>query len=444
MAGGTWIAQNKVRPGVYIRFKSAAASNMQAGDRGIVAICEPLSWGPIGQIIEVDPNTDLKALTGYDITDSHNRFLAEIFKGTNRTSAPKKVLLWRPSATSSAAATVTTGNLTATAQYAGAFGNNISIIITLNTSGTDYTVSTVVDGNVEDIQVGATVADLEDNGWVKFTGSGALAATTGAALTGGADGTVASAAHTAFLTALEAQKFDIVCYDGTDSTTMAAYINFIKRIADENGQYAQLVCANATTPDSRFVINVVSGVTLDDGTNLTADQVTWWVSGAQAGAQYNESLTYASYPGAAFVNPAKTNSQILTAISSGQLVLNSEDGVVKIETDIDSLTTYSDDIGKVFRKNRVMRLCNQIANDIYATFSQSFVGVVNNDAMGRSRFKAVIVSYLTGIQANRGIQNFSGNDVEVLPGDDIDSVVVNLAIQPVDAIEKIYVTIEVR
>ena len=443
MAGGTWTSQNKVRPGVYIRFKSAAASTMQAGDRGVVAICEPLSWGPVGAINAVDPDTDLKALTGYDITDEHNRFLVEIFKGSNRTASPNRVLLYRPAASSSAAAAVTTGNLTATAKYPGAHGNDITILITANAGSDDFTVATVVSGNVEDTQVGATVADLNDNGWVEFSGSGALAATTGAALTGGADGTVQAATYSTFLSALEAYKFDILCYDGDTATVITAYINFIKRIAEENGQYAQLVVANATNPDSRFVINLVSGVVLDDGTTLSAKQATWWVAGAQAGALYNESLTYASYPGAVSVTPAKTNAEITAAIAAGDLVLNSDDGTVKIETDINSLITYTEDIGSVFRKNRVMRLCNQIANDIYATFSRSFVGVVNNDAMGRSRFKAIIVSYLTGIQANRGIQNFSGDDVEVLQGESIDSVVVNLAITPVDSIEKIYLTIEV-
>ena len=224
---------------------------------------------------------------------------------------------------------------------------------------------------------------------------------------------------------------------------MSAFIAFIKRIAEENGQYAQLVVANATAPDSRFVINVVSGVILDDGTTLTPAQTTWWVAGIQAGAKYNESLTYAAYPNAVAVSPVKTNSEIITALGEGAFVLNSDDGTVRVETDINSLITYTSDIGKVFRKNRVMRLCNQIANDIYAQFSANFIGIVNNNEIGRSRFKSVIVGYLLSIQANQGIQNFDADDVEVLPGEEIDAVVINLAITPVDSIEKIYLTIEV-
>ena len=59
-------------------------------------------------------------------------------------------------------------------------------------------------------------------------------------------------------------------------------------------------------------------------------------------------------------------------------------------------------------------------------------------------FKAAIVGYLLDIQANNGIQNFIADDVEVLPGTDIDAIVVNIVIQAVDSIEKIYMTIEVN
>ena len=47
------------------------------------------------------------------------------------------------------------------------------------------------------------------------------------------------------------------------------------------------------------------------------------------------------------------------------------------------------------------------------------------------------------MQANGGIQNFVADDVEVLAGESIDSVLLNIAIQPVDSIEKIYMSVTV-
>lgn len=276
MAGGNWTGvQNKVRPGVYIRFTSDRGLGLVVSDRGTVTICEPMSWGPVGQVMTVAAGDDMTPYCGYDITAPQAQFINEIFKGSNRTAAPNALLLYRPTASGSAQATATTGALTATALYPGVRGNDISIVITdvVDEEGT-FTVSTVVDGVIVDEQAGANVSDLVANDWVTWSGDGALAATTGVTLTGGLDGTVQSSAYSAYLTAIEPYKFDIMIYDGDDSTVQDAMVAFIKRLADENGQYSQLVASGLTNPDSRYVIDVESGVTLSSGVELTAQQAT--------------------------------------------------------------------------------------------------------------------------------------------------------------------------
>ena len=444
MAGGTWTTQNKVRPGVYIRFTTNRALGLTVGERGVVTICEPMSWGPVGEVMTVANGDDMTPYTGYDITNEKNRFLREIFRGTNRTSPPTTLYLYRPTATSSAKATVTTGTLTATAKYPGVRGNDITIVVTEDVDNEgSFFVSTVVDGEIQDQQSAETVADLVPNDWVDWSGTGALTATVGAPLTSGADGTVAASAYSDYLEAIEPYKFDVIIYDGSDSTVQDSMVGFVNRLADENGQYTQLVAANLTAPDSRFVINVMSGVTLADGTTLTPQQVTWWAGGATAGAQFNESLTYATYPTAVTVSPLLTNNQIISALNAGQFILVADFDEVHVEQDIDSLTTYTTDIGVVYKKNRIIRLCNTIANDIYRQFSQNYIGVVNNNDAGRARFKAAIVGYLYQIQDAEGIQNFDPEDVEVLPGIDIDAIVVNVAFYAVDAVEKVYMSVSV-
>lgn len=443
MAGGTWSSQNKVLPGVYIRFKTGASLGLTVGERGTATICEPMSWGPVAQVMEVAAGADMTPYTGYDITAPQNRFLQEIFKGSNRTSAPTTLLLYRPTASGSAQAKVTTGSLTATALYPGARGNDISIVITeLTDPESSFLVTTVVDGVIVDQQTAAQVSDLVANNWVTWSGSGALTATTGVSLAGGLDGTVQSAAYSAYLQAIEPYAFDVMIYDGDDSSVLTALQSFIVRVNDENGQYCQLCAAEMTNPDSRYIINVNSPVTLSDGTELTPQQVTWWAGGASAGAEYYQSLTYATYPNAVSTDML-TNSQFISELQAGNFVLFAEDGVVKVQQDINSLITYTEDIGKVFHKNRVVRLCNTIANSIFQQFSQNFIGVVNNNAAGRARFKTAIVGLMQDVQNNQGIQNFSPDDIEVLPGQEIDAIVVNVAIQAVDSVEKIYMTIEV-
>ena len=445
--GGTWNGvQNKVLPGAYIDFTSDRGLGLTVSSRGTVAIAEAMSWGPVGTVQEIESSADMTAYTGYPITAVQNRFLNEMLKGTNRTAAPNKILLYRLNGTGGAQAKATISPLTATAVYPGVRGNDISIAVTaLTDPENSFQVSTIVDGDIVDSQVGKTVSDLTANAWVTFSGTGALAANVGTPLTGGVDPVTAATNYTDFLTAIEPYKFDVLIYDGTDSTVRDAMVAFIKRIAEENGVYAQLVASGLTNPDSRFVVNVASGVTLSDGTALTPQQVTWWAGGALAGAQYNESLTYATYPNAVDVSTKLTNSKLEQAITGGQFVLFADNNVVKVVQDINSLVTYTTDITEPYHKNRVMRLLNTIANDLQAQFSDNYIGVVNNNDDGRMMFKKAIVGYLLDLQQNGGIQNFdSENDVEVLAGEDIDAIVVNIGLYVVDSVEKIYVRITVH
>ena len=444
MAGGYWEKQDKVRPGVYIRCETDEPLGLTVGDRGTVAICEPMSWGPVGQIMTVEAGADTTPFCGYAITEPGALFLKEMFKGTNRTNPPQKVLLYRPSASGSAQATATLGSLTAKALYPGVRGNDITIIITaLTEPESSFQVDTLVSGNLVDSQVAATADALVANDWVEFSGTGALTANSGQALANGADGTVQAANYTPFLTALEAYDFDVVVYDGDDTTIMEAYQSFVERMVTEEGKWCQALVSGMTNPDSQYVINSISGAVLSDGTTLTPEQVTWWLGGAEAGAGYNESLTYAQYPGAVDVSPRLTNSQAVQAIQSGEIGLLVDDGTVKIEQDINSLVTYTEKVGKVFHKNRIIRLCSTIANDLKQQFSDNYIGQVNNNEEGRNMFKAAIVSYLLDLQAEQAIQNFDSEDITVEPGEDIDAILVTLSIYVVDAVEKIYVQVTV-
>ena len=209
------------------------------------------------------------------------------------------------------------------------------------------------------------------------------------------------------------------------------------------GRKCQLVLGNAPGENSPYVISVNNGVVLNDGTTLTAEQATWWVAGAEAGANYNQSLTYAQYPGAVSASPKLTDDQTAAAIAAGQIAFIDEFGTVKICSDINSKTTVTTDEGAEFKKNRVIRVLMTFCNDVYKHFATYFIGKVDNNDSGRSLLRAWIIGYLNEMMANNGIQNFTAEDVEVLPGATIDAVVINVALQPTDAVEKIYVAVTV-
>ena len=219
---------------------------------------------------------------------------------------------------------------------------------------------------------------------------------------------------------------------------------FIQRIAAQSGRYAQLVTTGAAGANSRFVINNVSGVVLEDGATLTPQETAWWLAGAEAGAQYYQSLSYAAYPGAADVSPRQTGSQIEDAILAGNVVLSEEFGKVRIETDVNTLTAYTPDIGRVFHKNRTMRVCSSLANDIYREFSLHYLGKVNNNEEGRALLKAAIMSYLLAMYGSGALrQRPAKDDVTVSMGDSSDSIVIEIALYLADSVETIYITVSV-
>ncbi len=444
MAGGTWTSQNKVQPGVYINTRSKGNLSVSIGEKGTVAIAEPLSWGPSGIVQTIIPGEDLRPYIGYDITHAKAMFLREMMKGSDTTAGPIKILLYRPGGTGGTKATATVGSLTATALYDGVRGNDITVIVSEDpdTEGT-FDVSTVIDGTIVDEQSVTKISDLAANAWVTFSGTGNLGETVGTPLTGGQDPMVAPMDYANFLTAIEPYQFDILVYDGTDNTVMQAMASFVKRISENVGTKCQAVMANAHTCNSEWVISVDNGVKLSDGTVLTTQQVTWWLGGAEAGAQYNQSLTYSRYPDAVETVPRLTDTQITEAIKAGKIVFIDNFDTVKVCTDINTLTSFTVDKGQEYSKNRVMRVLDQICNDIYRQFSLYYIGKTDNNDTGRNLLKGWIVGYLNEMQANGGIQNFVPDDVTVAPGNSVDSVLITIAIQPVDSIEKIYVNVNV-
>ena len=92
MAGGTWGDQNKLRPGVYINYKSAPSSLATMGERGVVAIARVLDWGERGRFYTIADPSDCEQF-GHAITDDECLFVRQILLGTNRTQGASKILL---------------------------------------------------------------------------------------------------------------------------------------------------------------------------------------------------------------------------------------------------------------------------------------------------------------------------------------------------------------
>ncbi|MBU5445182.1 phage tail sheath family protein [Paenibacillus sp. MSJ-34] len=438
MAGGTWTTQNKVRPGVYVNVNSAPKALGAIGERGVVTMALPLSWGPEKRVIELQAGADTLPTFGYGIAEPQMLLVREALKRA------KTLLLYKLNAGTKATAAL--DNMTVTALYGGERGNDISVAVQKNMDdNTKCDVKTFVDGQEVDSQTAADVAGLATNGWVSFSGEGPLQESAGIALEGGANGAVTNQDHADYLSAIEVYDFHTMALVSTDASLKSLYASFMKRQRNDEGRKMQLVVENDPAADHEGIISVKNGVVLSDGTTLTAAQATAWVAGATAGANANESLTYQAYEDAVDVEPRLTNSQIEAALRNGEFVFTQLNGRAVVEQDINSFTSFAPDKGKPFSKNRVIRVMDGLANDYKRIFEQFYIGKVDNNDDGRNLFRKECINQAQMYQDMNALQNFdSQKDVNVLPGADGDSIYVELYVQPVDSIEKIYAKVQVR
>lgn len=436
MAGGTWVAQNKVRPGLYINFVSEG-SLVALGERGTVSLPLTLPWGPSKQIVRINAGDDVFKVLGYDLTAPALLLVKEALKRA------ATLLVYRLNTGTKAAVTV--APLTATARYGGTRGNNLTVTVQVNVDDSSkFDVITKLSGVEVDRQVVATIAALVANDWIVWSGEGAPAVTAGAPLVGGADGVVTNGDYTDYLSALELQDFQAFALPSTDATLKSLAVAFTKRLRDDEGKKVTAVLENYPTANFEGVISVKNGVILADGTTLTAAQATAWVAAATAAAEVNEGLTNTAYDDAVDVSPRYTNSQIIAAIKAGEFVFKPGTGSALVEVDINTLTAFTPTKGKVFSKNRVVRVLDAIANDLKVVFESFYLGKVANNGDGRTLLKNEFVKYLEILQGLGAIQNLDPQtDITIVQGADSDAVYVEASIQPVDAVEKIYTKVRV-
>ena len=139
--------------------------------------------------------------------------------------------------------------------------------------------------------------------------------------------------YTAFLEAAETEYFDVIALPVDNSEQLkATFASFIERLRNKQGRKVQGVVANYAA-DQEGIINVTSGVVLEDGTELAPAQTTAWVAGASAGATFNQSLTFVEYEGAVDTLERLDNDQVEYRLSQGEFLFtfDARDRTVSVE-----------------------------------------------------------------------------------------------------------------
>ena len=437
LGGGTYLVQNKLLPGAYINFVSASRASATLSDRGTATFPLSLDWGPEGEVFTVE-NADFQRnslkLFGHVYTDDALRPLREIFANA------QTLHVFR----------LNTGGVKASCKYAdakypGTVGNSLKIVIAKNeafetTENEVYDVSTYIGATQVDIQKAVkTVSDLQPNDYVTWKGSEALAESAGITLTSGTNGTVQDAAYQTYLDKIEPYSFNVMGCDTTDETVKGLFANFVKRLRDEQGVKFQLVLFRYPSADFEGVISVKNGLVGAD----TNPSMVYWTTGAEAACAVNKSLTNATYTGEYSPDVDYTQTQLENAIASGEFMFHRVGDEVRVLTDINTFVSVTDEKSANFSGNQVIRVLDQIANDIASIFNTKYLGKVQNDAAGRVSLWQDIVSHHNQLQTIRAIENFDSEQVTVVQGDSRKAVAVDDRVQPVSAMEQLYMRVVV-
>ncbi len=382
LGGGNFISQNKVLPGTYINFVSAAHASAALSDRGYAAMPLVTGWGIEDEVFTVtsgDFQKNSLEIFGYPYTHEKMKGLRDLFANASVLYA------YRLDSGGTKAS-----NTYAEALYGGTRGNSIRTSIQQDIDDeTKWDITTYLDGEKVDMQTVSEPGELVPNAYVRFKTGFTLAAAAGEALTGGTGGEVSGSSYQAFLDKIESYAFNTLGVVTTDGTVKKLFVSFNKRLRDEMGIKFQLVVYGYKEADYMGVVSVknkcLDGAYKDKDGMAYPDEAAavYWVTGALAGCKVNASCQNRVYGGEYTVEAAYTQSELASAIKEGEFVFHMVNGSIRVLDDINTMVTVTDTCGEVFKDNQTVRVIDQLANDDAVLFNTKYLGKVPNDIASR-------------------------------------------------------------
>ncbi len=478
MAGGTWsTTELKVRPGLYMNFKAAAAAQISGAARGIVAIPVRANWGPIKKLVEISNEKDL-----IDAYTDNLEGGATAYKEIKFAlmGAPKKVLAYRLADADAKKALVTlkdeesTDVLTLSTKYEtdrpfkvtvrdNIIDDNKYDIVLYEGSKLLYTFTFDKGAAAIDNAVKAVNED-KGNKWIqmikKADGNGTLEAVTSKDLTGGNAGIegITNADYMEALDVFESAVFNVLALDGICNAELQASIAaWVERVRKE-GKKVLVVMGGSKEEDQDVAVsstrsrgfnneavhNVTVGGVLG-GNEYCSAEIAPYIAGLIAGQKLNESITYHVTPFEDVTNKL-SNSEVIALLQAGSLVLVNDGEKVIIEQGINTLTSLKEGQNNQWKKTRAVRVMDSISDDMLKSARDGYIGKVTNNEDGQASLIAACKQYMEKL-ANEGIiaSDFAVMiDPQYQPSAEPDEVYIYWNASITDSMEKIYGTFTVR
>ena len=480
MAAGTFLFENKLRPGCYVQIKGVPSANSNMSERGtVVVMMNADSGGLVTEISANDILTGSSAAKGFPTSafSDTKGLLNYVYQYVN------KIIICRLNNGGQKAYAYLIGSedsedsLSARAKYSGLFGNSLSVAIVKEASGegkfkgNGWFIRTSVvnsDGGKEVVEEQnlKELASLKSNDYVDFLISGepTLVAVASKDLTGGTNGEEGGQNLTKIFAQITDMQWNTAAYCGKDENA-SLFVSFIKNLRENLGKYRQGVvyCGRAVaTADYEGIISPYQLFVVDDDDyeeiselyekeSPTADEkkeialrrnmAVCYVASITAGADVNISNTYSALPQnvTAVVPSPYEDEDVEDDLSKGRLMFTkNSSGTLVVEKDINTLHTYTQTRTEPFSKNRVIRCLDELSNTKVKIWESMFIGKIDNNATGRNLFKTQIMKIMQNMQNIGALRDVGSADIVVEQGDSVDTVRSFESVRPVDAMERLY------
>lgn len=219
---------------------------------------------------------------------------------------------------------------------------------------------------------------------------------------------------------LEQVHFNWICTNEKDYQQGLA--NYVKQFnTTSKGHKVCCVVANATTTDSKYVVNLKGkgGVLKDNDTQVSAESYTIRIASTLANLPMNRSLTYyvfdelKSWDDTYLDNDTNTVDNL---IDKGWLLLINDDEEVKCARAVNSLTTFTSNDTEDMSYIIIVESMNMILEDIYTTFKDYYVGKYKNSYDNQCLFFSSVNAYFRTLEDEEILEptydNQCGVDIE--------------------------------
>lgn len=206
-------------------------------------------------------------------------------------------------------------------------------------------------------------------------------------------------------------KFNYIAHPTGDSTNQQTLATWVISQRNNRHKVCKAVVANYAADDYGVVNFTTGGIKIKnpDGTytTYTAAQYTARIAGILAGLSLDRSATYYTLTE---IDSVDDYDDIDSHINGGELCLFDEKdgGGVKISRGINSLTSFTANVGEDFRFIKIIEALDLIRDDISTTFKENYVGKIVNSYDNKMLLVSSINSYLKSLEGN--VLNPGGNN----------------------------------